>query len=92
MGRSARGLYDPRDEHDACGVGFVVDVKGRRSHEVVRMALRVLINLKHRGASGSEPNRARESAGDAPIPKSPAHSNTAAATSGTRSLMLVTRI
>ena len=56
MGRSARGLYDPRDEHDACGVGFVVDVKGRRSHEVVRMALRVLINLKHRGASGSEPN------------------------------------
>ena len=55
-GSEARGLYDPRDEHDACGVGFVVDIKGRRSHEIVRMALRVLINLEHRGASGSEPN------------------------------------
>jgi len=49
-------LYDSRNEHDACGVGFVVDIKGRRSHEIVRMALRVLINLEHRGASGSEPN------------------------------------
>ena len=52
----ARGLYDPQNEHDACGVGFVVDIKGRRSHEIVRMALRVLINLEHRGASGSETN------------------------------------
>jgi len=55
-GPPARGLYDSRNEHDACGVGFVVDIKGRRSHEIVRMALRVLINLEHRGASGSEPN------------------------------------
>ena len=55
-GSEARGLYDPRTEHDACGVGFVVDIKGRRSHEIVRMALRVLSNLEHRGASGSEPN------------------------------------
>jgi glutamate synthase (ferredoxin) len=52
----AQGLYDPRQEHDACGVGFVVDVKGRRSHAIVRQALRVLQNLLHRGACGCEPN------------------------------------
>src|SRR5262249_53142880 len=52
----AIGLYDPRDEHDACGVGFVVDVKGRRSHGVVRQGLQVLINLLHRGACGCEAN------------------------------------
>jgi glutamate synthase (NADPH/NADH) large chain len=51
-----RGLYDPRHEHDACGVGFVVDIKGRRSHAIVRQALQVLINLLHRGACGCEPN------------------------------------
>src|SRR6478735_7907689 len=53
---SARGLYDPRHEHDACGVGLVVDAKGRRSHDIVRHALRVLINLEHRGACGCEAN------------------------------------
>jgi glutamate synthase (ferredoxin) len=53
---SARGLYDPRHEHDACGVGFVVDAKGRRSHAIVRQALQVLINLEHRGACGCEAN------------------------------------
>src|SRR2546425_4956211 len=52
----AQGLYDPRCEHDACGVGFVVDIKGRRSHTIVRQALRVLINLLHRGACGCEAN------------------------------------
>src|SRR5215510_11507788 len=52
----AVGLYDPRDEHDACGVGFVVDIKGRRSHDVVRKGLEVLINLLHRGACGCEAN------------------------------------
>ena len=52
----AQGLYDPRHEHDACGVGFVVDIKGRRSHTIVRQALQVLINLLHRGACGCEPN------------------------------------
>src|SRR5262245_54380468 len=52
----AQGLYDPRHEHDACGVGFVVDIKGRRSHTIVRKALQVLINLLHRGACGCEPN------------------------------------
>ena len=55
-GLRGRGLYDPGSEHDACGVGFVVDIKGRRSHEIVHMALRVLINLEHRGATGSEVN------------------------------------
>jgi glutamate synthase (ferredoxin) len=52
----AQGLYDPRHEHDACGVGFVVDIKGRKSHAIVRQALTVLKNLLHRGACGCEPN------------------------------------
>jgi glutamate synthase (ferredoxin) len=52
----AQGLYDPAHEHDACGVGFVVDVKGKKSHAIVRQALQVLINLLHRGACGCEPN------------------------------------
>jgi len=52
----AGGLYDPRHEHDACGVGFVVNIKGRPSHEIVEQALTVLCNLQHRGASGSEVN------------------------------------
>ena len=50
------GLYDPRHEHDACGVGFVVDMKGRASHGIVSQALRVLVNLAHRGACGCEVN------------------------------------
>jgi glutamate synthase (NADPH/NADH) large chain len=52
----AAGLYDPQHEHDACGVGFVVDMKGRRSHDIVRKALTVLKNLQHRGACGCEVN------------------------------------
>ena len=52
----AQGLYDPAHEHDACGVGFVVDIKGRKSHTIVRQALQVLINLLHRGACGCEAN------------------------------------
>jgi glutamate synthase (NADPH/NADH) large chain len=52
----AQGLYDPRFEHDACGVGFVVNIKGRRSHAVVQHGLQVLINLQHRGACGCEAN------------------------------------
>ncbi len=52
----AQGLYDPRTEHDACGVGFVVHIKGQRSHDIVRKALQVLINLEHRGACGCEAN------------------------------------
>ena len=52
----AQGLYDPRYEHDACGVGFVVNVKGKRSHAIVRQSLELLTNLMHRGACGCEPN------------------------------------
>ncbi len=51
-----QGLYDPTFEHEACGVGFVVDVKGRRSHQIVKNALQVLLNLNHRGACGAEVN------------------------------------
>ena len=51
MGAPGRqGLYDPRNEHDACGVGFVANIKGRKSHEVVSAGLEILINLDHRGA------------------------------------------
>ena len=49
-------LYEPSTERDACGFGFVVDTKGRASHGIVRDALTVLVNLEHRGASGSERN------------------------------------
>jgi len=52
----AQGLYDPRFEHDACGVGFVVNIKGLRSHAVVQRGLEVLIHLQHRGACGCEAN------------------------------------
>ncbi len=51
-----QGLYDPWYEHDACGVGFVVDVKGRKSHRILEQAIEVLRNLDHRGACGCEAN------------------------------------
>ncbi|MBP9592248.1 MAG: glutamate synthase large subunit, partial [Steroidobacteraceae bacterium] len=51
-----QGLYDPRFEHDACGVGFVVNVKGRKSHRILEQAIQVLKNLDHRGACGCEVN------------------------------------
>jgi glutamate synthase (ferredoxin) len=51
-----QGLYDPRFERDSCGVGFVVDIKGRKSHRIVTQALTVLKNLLHRGACGCEVN------------------------------------
>jgi len=50
------GLYEPATEHDACGVGFVVDMKGRKSHGIVSQALTILKNLQHRGACGCEEN------------------------------------
>ncbi|MGO9059319.1 MAG: glutamate synthase large subunit [Candidatus Binataceae bacterium] len=50
-----QGLYQPTMEHDACGVGFVVNMKGERSHDIVRMGLQVLDNLTHRGACGCDP-------------------------------------
>src|SRR5688572_15931377 len=51
-----QGLYDPTLEKDACGVGFVVHVKGVRSHAIVKQALQLLVNLLHRGACGCEVN------------------------------------
>jgi len=50
-----RGLYDPRYEHDACGVGFIANIKGRKSHAVIEDGLRILANLTHRGAVGADP-------------------------------------
>ena len=52
----AQGLYDPAHEHDACGVGFVADLKNRKKHDIIRKAIQVLINLEHRGACGCEAN------------------------------------
>jgi len=49
-----QGLYDPAFEHDACGIGFVADIRGRKSHEIVKKALQALINLTHRGACGCD--------------------------------------
>jgi glutamate synthase domain-containing protein 2/glutamate synthase domain-containing protein 1/glutamate synthase domain-containing protein 3 len=51
-----QGLYDPRFEHDACGVGFVCNVHGEKSHDLVQKGLQVLVNLTHRGAAGSDPD------------------------------------
>ncbi|HXG23163.1 MAG TPA: hypothetical protein VNJ09_01315, partial [Chthonomonadales bacterium] len=49
------GLYDPQFEHDSCGVGFVVNIKGVKSHSIVEQALQILVNLEHRGACGCDP-------------------------------------
>ena len=51
-----QGLYDPQFEHDACGVGFIVQMKGKASHMIVQQALTILANLEHRGACGAETN------------------------------------
>ena len=51
----AQGLYDPPNEHDSCGVGFVADMKNRKSHDIVEMGLQILLNLDHRGAVGADP-------------------------------------
>src|ERR1700681_2883566 len=51
-----QGLYDPQFEHEACGVGFVVNIKGRKSHAIIQQALQILMNLDHRGACGCEAN------------------------------------
>ena len=51
---SAHGLYDPRFEHDACGVSFVADIQGRASHDIVARGLGALCNMEHRGATGAE--------------------------------------
>ena len=51
----AQGLYDPQNEHDACGVGFVAHIKGQKSHEIIAQGLKILENLDHRGAVGADP-------------------------------------
>ena len=51
-----QGLYDPQAEHDACGIGFVVNIKGRKSHQIVSQSLTILNNMSHRGGAGYERN------------------------------------
>ncbi|RFB78742.1 glutamate synthase large subunit [Methylovirgula sp. 4M-Z18] len=50
-----QGLYHPRNEHDSCGVGFVADMHNRKTHDIVDMGLKILLNLDHRGAVGADP-------------------------------------
>jgi glutamate synthase (NADPH/NADH) large chain len=52
---SAQGLYNPANEHDACGVGFIANIKGKKSHSLVAQGLKILDNLSHRGATGYDP-------------------------------------
>ena len=59
---AATGLYDPALDKDSCGVGFIADIKGRKSHQIVEDALTILVNLEHRGAVGADP-RAGDGAG-----------------------------
>jgi glutamate synthase domain-containing protein 2/glutamate synthase domain-containing protein 1/glutamate synthase domain-containing protein 3 len=51
----AQGLYDPRNEHDACGIGFISHIKGHKSHDIIVKGIQILINLTHRGACGCDP-------------------------------------
>src|SRR5262249_7158529 len=51
-----QGLYDPQFEHDSCGVGFIVHMKGKQSHSIIEQGLTILVNLDHRGAVGAEVN------------------------------------
>ena len=50
-----QGLYNPKNEHDACGVGFVANIHGNKSHTIVAQGLQILTNLTHRGATGYDP-------------------------------------
>ena len=50
-----QGLYDPANEHDSCGVGFIADMHNRKSHDIVAKGLQILENLDHRGAVGADP-------------------------------------
>ena len=51
----AQGLYDPRQERDACGIGFIANIRGEKSHEIILKGIEILINLTHRGACGCDP-------------------------------------
>jgi glutamate synthase (NADPH/NADH) large chain len=50
-----QGLYDSRNEHDACGVGFITHIRGEKSNSVVQRGLQILLNIDHRGAVGADP-------------------------------------
>ena len=50
-----QGLYTPENEHDSCGVGFLANIKNRKSHNIIRQGLQILVNLDHRGAVGADP-------------------------------------
>ncbi len=52
---SRQGLYDPANEHDACGLGFIAHIKGRKNHAIIQQGLEILHNLSHRGATGADP-------------------------------------
>ena len=52
--QARRGLYDPRFEHDACGIGLICHIKGRKSHAIIQDGLKILVNLSHRGACGCD--------------------------------------
>ncbi|HEY3389908.1 MAG TPA: hypothetical protein VGK38_10075, partial [Prolixibacteraceae bacterium] len=58
----AQGLYDPNNEHDACGIGFVAHIKGQKSHDIIQRGLTVLLNMDHRGATSSD-NKTGDGAG-----------------------------
>ena len=49
------GLYDPVNEHDSCGLGFIANIKGKKSHDIVQKGIFMLENLEHRGATGADP-------------------------------------
>jgi len=51
-----QGLYDPAAERDSCGIGFVADIRGRRSHDIIEQGIQILVNLTHRGAAGCDPD------------------------------------
>ena len=60
-----QGLYHPQHEHDACGIGFVANIEGQKSHEIILKGIQILINLTHRGACGCDPQTGD---GDNPAP------------------------
>lgn len=51
----SQGLYNPQNEHDSCGIGFLASIKGVKSHSIVKQGLQILENLTHRGAVGADP-------------------------------------
>jgi hypothetical protein len=90
----ARGLYDPALDKDSCGVGFIADIKGRKSHKIVEDGLRILCNLEHRGATGADP-RAGDGAGilvQIPQKKPPTSASSCRSRANTRSAICSCRM